>query len=822
MNMLLLDNFRKGPAGLPSLLSYFGCIEDGVILNTDGSLMKSFYYYSPDLESELDIQRHGLSVQINGILNRLTTGWTLNVDMIRVPVKQYLLNDYYTHPMLRYFERQRIERYLKSGLYFETVYALTFTYKPTIIQDNAFKKLFIENNGNDSAINRNMQEVLSVFRGKTEEIRLDLSNAGLVIQGMNSSELKRFLQFCITGDNLSVPAPDERCFLNYVLGAYDLKTGLNPSIDQKLIGAVSIVGYPQNTFSGILDALYTLPFSYRVSNRFIVLDALEAEQVMRKTLVRWHNKQFTLKEIINQVIMPGSQTRYGNVESLQKADDVHMAITEAQEGSVKYGFYTSTVIVLSNEQREHDEKLKSIKKVLAKNQFPARIENINALEAYIGSLPGDLKANVRRPLINTMNLAHLIPLSSTWAGDRYNPNPKFPKHSSALFQAVTTGRTPFYFNFHIDDVGHHAIFGQTGSGKTVFQSFMGTQFLRYKDAQVFCFDNLLAQYTVCKAVGGKHYEIMAEGSSLSFCPLLNIEKEEERIWAAQWIESLVTLQGVNVTPTERTAINDALETLRSDKSKTLSNFYMNIQDKNIRSALEPFVSIKSGIMSGLMDSAKDNLEFGSYQVIDMGKILKIDKRFALPLLLYVFHRIDQRLDGRPTLIQLAETWELLNHDIFVNKINEWLRQLRAKNASVSFETHSIADILNSPLKDVILSACPTKIYLPNPYATTGGVKELYKMLGLNDVQIETIGNLTPKKHYYVTSPKGSRVIDLELSKAFLSLTGRNSTIETAVFRDLEKEYGTQWVSEWFRLCGLNEESKKLNDLMIENVHMEGT
>ena len=179
--MLLLDSFRKGPAGLPSLLSYFGCIEEGVILNSDGSLMKSFYYYCPDLESEIDIQKHSLSVQINNIFTRLTTGWTLNVDMIRVPVKQYLLNDYYEHPVLRFFEKQRIRNFLKINRYFETIYAMTFTYKPTIIQDNAFQKLFIENNGVLDTRTPNMQNILLEFNSKTDEVKYDLINAGLKV-----------------------------------------------------------------------------------------------------------------------------------------------------------------------------------------------------------------------------------------------------------------------------------------------------------------------------------------------------------------------------------------------------------------------------------------------------------------------------------------------------------------------------------------------------------------------------------------------------------------------------------------------------------------
>ena len=806
--MLLLDHFRKGKAGFPSLLNYFGCVEDGIILNSDGSLMKSFYYYCPDLESSLDIERHNLAVRINGIFAKLNTGWTINIDTARIPVTGYTMKDDYENALLKYFEQQRKENFFAGNTYFETVYALTFVYKPTIIQGNKFKKLFIEGDEGKADQSRNMQDILSDFKSKTEEIKQDLISTGLIVQEMSSDELKRFLQFCITGNNLAVHTPNERCFLNYVLGAYDFQAGLKPKIDNKHIGVVSIVGYPKIGFSGVLDSLNTLPFSYRVSNRFIVLDVMEAEKALRKVLVYWHNKQFNMKQMINQIVMPGAESNYGNIEAQQKAVDVHESITEAQEGTVKYGYYTSAIIVLSEDRGDCIEKMEQIRKCLGASQFASRIENENTIEAYLGSLPGDLKANVRRPLINTLNLAQFMPLNSTWTGDKYNPNPKFPKESSPLFQAVTTGLTPFNFNFYVGDVGHNLTIGATGSGKTTLQAFMGTQFLRYKDAQVFCFDNLMAQYAISKACGAEHFEIMGENSTLSFCPLKDIENESERLWAAQWIEELVALQGIAVTPIERKTITEALEALRFDKEKTLSNFYTNIQNRNIRMALEPFVSIKDGIMSKLLDSSVDNLKLARYQVMDMSRILKTEKRFSIPILLFLFHRIDQRLDGRPTLIQLAETWELLGNETFALKINEWLRQLRAKNASVSFETHSISDIINSPLKDAILSACPTKIFLPNPFASTDDARNLYKMIGLNETQIGLIAGAALKKEYYCTSPLGNRIVDLELSKAFLSLTGRNTKIEIETFKNLEKEHGDLWTAEWFKLCGLEDAAKQ--------------
>ncbi|MCA9408832.1 MAG: hypothetical protein KC733_09090, partial [Candidatus Omnitrophica bacterium] len=164
INMLLLDKFKKGPAGFPSLINYFGAVEDGIVLNSDGSLMRSMYYYCPDLDSAIDIQRHSLSVRINNIINRLGTGWMVNVDMIRVPVREYLLTEYYRNTTLRFFEGQRIERFIKTNQYFETVYALTLTFKPSIIQDSVFKALFIEGENTQGNRHHNMQDVLAEYK----------------------------------------------------------------------------------------------------------------------------------------------------------------------------------------------------------------------------------------------------------------------------------------------------------------------------------------------------------------------------------------------------------------------------------------------------------------------------------------------------------------------------------------------------------------------------------------------------------------------------------------------------------------------------------
>ena len=65
---------------------------------------------------------------------------------------------------------------------------------------------------------------------------------------------------------------------------------------------------------------------------------------------------------------------------------------------------------------------------------------------------------------------------------------------------------------------------------------------------------------------------------------------------------------------------------------------------------------------------------------------------APAVLAYLFHRIEGRLDGRPTLLIVDEGWLALDDPGFARQLREWLKTLRKKNATVMFATQSLADI----------------------------------------------------------------------------------------------------------------------------------
>jgi len=188
------------------------------------------------------------------------------------------------------------------------------------------------------------------------------------------------------------------------------------------------------------------------------------------------------------------------------------------------------------------------------------------------------------------------------------------------------------------------------------------------------------------------------------------------------------------------------------------------------------------------------------------------ERVLLPVLSYLFHRIDQRLDGRPARICADEVWIMLANARFAAKFEEWLRTCRKKNAAVVLATQSLADVANCPIRDVILESCPTKLYLPNAEARNPQTAELYRKFGLSDAQIEMIAAATPKEHYYYVSPLGRRLFSLALTPTALAFVGAGSREEIAAARRFHAEYGERWPAEWLRSHNLPDWANHLEGL----------
>lgn len=448
-----------------------------------------------------------------------------------------------------------------------------------------------------------------------------------------------------------------------------------------------------------------------------------------------------------------------------------------------------------------DVSARQVEKAINRMGFAARVETINTMEAYLGSLPGHGVENVRRPLINTMNLADLLPTSTIWTGLNQAPCPMYPPLAPALMQCVTHGSTPFRLNLHVSDVGHTFMFGPTGAGKSTHLALIAAQLRRYPGMSIFAFDKGMSIYPLAKATGGRHFTVAADDDKLAFCPLQFLETKGDRAWAMEWIDTILALNNVETTPHQRNEIGNAIMSMNASGACTLSEFSVTIQDETIREAIKQYTV--DGTMGHLLDAEEDGLSLSDFTVFEIEELMNLGEKYALPTLLYLFRRIECALKGQPAVIILDEAWLMLGHPAFRAKIREWLKVLRKANCLVLMATQSLSDAANSGILDVIVESTATKIFLPNVYARDEDTAALYRRMGLNARQIEILATAIPKRQYYYVSENGRRLYDLALGPLALAFVGASDKDSIATIKTLEAKHGDTWVYEWLAGRGLN-------------------
>jgi len=811
-----LKIFRSKAKGLPDLLNYAACIGPGLYVNKDGSLMAAYKYQASDIFSATELERNVIAKRINSVFSKFGNGWTIHIDAIRQPIKEYPKKRecFFPDRITEMIDDSRREFFLAQDNLFETVNIITLTYLPPFESKQKMTDLMFDDETgfqNSSKTDKLIKE----FENKLDEFESFVSNALIKIERLMprrwydeynqvhyNDEFLRFVNFALVGRNHPIELPAISMYLDRYIGGYDFWSGVVPKIDNKYIGIVAIDGYPQQSYPNILDKLSTLPLEYRWNTRFIFLDNYEAIKRLDRLRSKWKQKE---RGIFAQIFNPYST----NVDehAVAMVQEVDVAKSEVNSGLLVYGYYTSNIVIMNEDRETLDYYLKEVARIIEAEGFNARIETINAVEAWLGTLPGHSVQNVRGSLVNSFNLSHLIPLSSVWIGDKYNPSNKFPPKSPPLLYATTSGSTPFRLNLHVRDLGHTLIFGPTGAGKSTLLAFIAAQFRRYAGARIYAFDKGMSMFPIVKAVGGDHYDIAGDGDSLSFAPLSNLKTKSEQAWAESWIASMIEMQKVELKPHQKEMIHEAMNLHIDQGSKSLTEFISNLQDEDMRSALNHY-SI-SGSMGYLLDSEEDSLTLSDFMVFEIEELMNLKNEDAVPVLLYLFHKIEKSLDGRPTMLILDEAWLMLGHSVFRDKIREWLKVLRKANCQVILATQSLSDAAQSGILDVLQESCPVKIMLPNPQAFNKGSSEhfgpydFYKQFGLNDREIEIIADAIPKQEYYYISPLGTRLFNLALDNIALSFVGASGKDDIKSIKNLIEEYGDEWVNYWLKKRGVN-------------------
>ena len=800
--MLNLSEYAGHPTRLADYLPWACLVAPGVVLNKDGAFQTSFRYRGPDLESSTEAELVAVTARVNNVLRRFGSGWALFFEADRQEA-ECSPESAFGNAAAWLIEQERRASAEETGARFESTYYLTLLWLPPADATGRAEKALIERP--EKRDGHDWRQRLDHFQTRAAQTLDLLSTALDEIQPLSDEETLTYLHACISSKRHPVAVPELPVFLDAVLADESFDGGLEPRIGNVHLATLTLLGFPATTLPGMLDELNRLGFPYRWATRFIAMDKAEAEKLLAKKRRHWFAKRKSVGAVLRETLFNEQAALLDN-DADNKAADADAALQELGSDLVSYGYLTTTLTLMGETREEVEARTRAVERVINGRGFTTIRETLNAVEAWLGSLPGHVYANVRQPILHTLNLAHLTSISSVWAGDPWNSH----LGDRALIEAQTEGTTPFRLNLHVGDVGHTLIIGPTGSGKSVLLSLLASQWQRYEDAQVFVFDKGRSARAITLAMDGAWLPLAGEERP-SLQPLADIDTDRGASFAADWLLGLIEAETVSVTPDLKSTLWEALKSLSSAPraERTLTGLCLILQSDTLKAALHPYTL--EGAYGHLLDSDNEALHLSSVACFEMDELMQTPSAVA-PVITYLFHRLEDRFDGKPTLLILDEAWLFLDHPVFAARLRDWLKTLRKKNVAVVFATQSLADIEGASIAPALIESCPTRIFLPNERALEPTSQSVYRRFGLNNRQIDIIAKSVPKRDYYYTSPLGCRLLELGLGEVALTFCGAASpTDQKQMDGLLEAGAGKGFAQSWLKLKQLGWAADLLGD-----------
>ncbi len=814
---------------------YLYIITPSICVLKNGAIMTTYQVEYPDLESSSPSSIASLAAYFNKAIMSLANeeGWAIFFDC-----KRYKTQDYpggtFDNLAGWLIDQRRSENFHNFGEHFTTDYYITFVYQLPSDMESKTTSIFFKQNQkkknqkySEYQKAKNIEEtkkLISDFLDETEKTMNSL-NSKIWSRRLNDSELFNYIRQAATMQRNELLFPENTFFFldNYIIDE-DFKPSIPLKIDEYYIPVISVADFPAATYPAIFDKLNRTMAEYRWSTRIIPygkeLSLKEADKKQKKMFAGRKSAMTAFTEIAMGVNIDREET--GKVEMAEEANAIKADITMQR---YYLGLYSSSLIVWDKSLSKAKEKSKKLQAVIKSCGFKCVEEKLNNVEAFYGTLPGNVYSNIKTNLISTVNMSNIIPLSSAWQGTFYND---FTQETCGSFVPLltcsTSYGTPFFLNLNVRDVGHTFIFGPTGAGKSTLLSLLMAQATKYKDANIVCIDKQLSSRAFMVAAGGVYIEPGKD--DVAFQPLSELlnpnevtegEYKESLMWCQQFIEGLLAQQKIEITPGMSKAINETLVLLseKSSSSRDLTSFqqYVNYtdpktNDNTIRIGLDPYC--QGGVYGSIFDADKTTLNLSKLMTIEMGSLMRLSEKAVAPALMYIFRYLEKLWtvphgEKQPlTFLFLDEAWLYLQHPMFSGFIQEWLRTLRKKKVFCIFATQEVSAASKSSLKDTIVQQCLTKIYLADENAVS--LAESYKEFGLTDSEIYGLSQAQMKRDYYFKNPLGSRMFTLDLDDFQLALISSDHEI----LDNLENQYGKNTTEERaFELLDAVKEKYKL-------------
>jgi type IV secretion system protein VirB4 len=596
------------------------------------------------------------------------------------------------------------------------------------------------------------------------------------------SEPLEFLSALYNGEMRPVLVPDGDVghHLPYrrVSFGHDALERKGAEAERDFAAVLALKEYPPQAAPGVLDALLRLPYEMTLSEAFAFVDRQVGVERVSLALRRFRAADDDAQSL-----------RRGLVEA---KDDL-------VSGRSALGEHQFQVLVRAGSPEALDAAAADCAAAFADVGAIAVREDLALEPGFWAQFPGNEAYAARKALISTGAFASLASLHGFPIGQADGAH-----WGPAISVLETTSATPYFFNFHAADLGNFTIIGPSGSGKTVVLNFLAAQAQKVKPRTVF-FDKDRGAEIFLRGIGG-HYANLRPGKPTGFNPLQLPDTAASRAFLRAWVERLACRPGEALTPDEAQIVADAVEANFEQETtyrrlryfRELLGGFRRPEPGDLASRIAPWCG--DGERAWLFDSPFDRLDLSQATLgFDMTELLE-DPVLRTPAMMYLFHRVEERLDGSPTLILIDEGWKALDDEVFAARIRDWMKTLRKRNAVLGFGTQSARDALESRVATAIIEQAGAQIFMPNPRAQAADYCEGF---GLTEHELSLVQGLPPHARcFLVKHGSHSVVARLDLSgmpDLLTVLSGREGSVRR--LDEIRRRLGDHPALWWPELVG---------------------
>ncbi len=822
---------RKSAASYNEVLPWFGMVTNSVVLCHDGALLAAFEYEGADIEGVLDDDVSRRIDLLQTAMRQLTDRITLWSVQERRFDTSYPCSQF-PNPVAQLIDQawgSACMEYPNARLRHRLYIGYSFPNRSEAL----FEQLRVEMEQSDNALKAvgtvlkrrfSTKSAIASVAGQLSEMVEDFegilgSFSNIVVTSLGFSRLTggELLGDLYSRANLASPpgpvtVPARPVYLNTLLPADDMvRQGdlLEFKGPAKTVycAALSTTGMPGDAYSLHIDQLLAQPCEYVLVQTFRFIDRNLAESAIQAA------EQFYRTEVKSAAVrmferITGIESEKINTGNLALADDAQEALIELTAGDLAYGYFNMTILALGPTPRDVARSADIIASTLRAGGYTITRERQGLMSAFLGSLPGNSKAQLRKYLASSANIADLAPIRTISRGEPQHKlfSKILGRDVPAHIRFMTPYGVPYDFNTHAEDLGHTVVIGGSGSGKSTVMGLMIAQFLKFYPCQVFIFDKDHSMALLSTLLEGRCIDMAnPQKSGVRINPVKRMLTDKDDLALLRWLGVLLSSDEESLSIEDKEILSGSIQNLKALAADhwRLSTLYMLLNGTNKRLALRlaPYVdrsesegSYAKGAYSDYFDNDEDSFALSNLVCMETGKLLQT-KEIAAPFMDYCFYCIEKRLDAQtPTMIYVEESWYMLANPTFEEKINDWLRTFRKKRAFVVFATQSAEELQRLKSWAAFVTNVPTRIFLPalnDSVAATGHI--LKALFSLNDAQLELLSSAVPKRDYLLVKPGMTRLVQATMPKLLIAI---NEGTVRADFRDLAIRGAESGIVDW--------------------------